>query len=376
MADLRRDNAAVTPVIGTVFILGITVAGMAVVLLLGTPVIDRLQDEAALATMAGQFEGVRYAVSTLSIPQASKAAGLSLPGGEVRLATGDRIMVTYTSSAAPAGCDFHVTQWATADNAIFVRGGGGCGTPIRVPALPFGVCTICIQAFDLTAAPASDQVALAAGGLVTLAVPIELDHDWLFRLTNGAGTTIAEAFLFSGDRLDWERPSSVGGAQASFEAGAIFLGRGGQTFQQASPFISEKPLGTGTGIATPYLVRIPMLDATGLTGISGSGDHSLLLQLASSTLRAQVDAAVLIRFDIHGTLAQEWCSGLVLRNAFEQPPGRYDEDLLYNCATGNLVEQGVRSVTYTPPTPPLPALPPGTVPFQLVHARLAATIQL
>lgn len=366
MADLRRDNAAVTPVIGTVFILGITVAGMAVVLLLGTPVIDRLQDEAALATIAGQFEGVRYAVSTLSIPQASKAAGLSLPGGQASLSTGDRIMVTYTTSDAPLGCDFHVTQWATVDDAILVRGGGLCAAPTTVPV--FGICVVCIQAFDLTDAPGIDQVRAVAGGLVFLRQDIEADDDWQFRLTNGAGTTIAEAFLFSGDKLEWERPSSVGGAQAAFEAGAIFLGRNGQIFQQASPFIAETPLGSSG--ATPFLVRMPMLDATGLTGISGSGDHSILLQLASSTLRAQVDAAVAIRFDIHGDLAQEWCSGLVLRNAFEQPPGRYAEDLLYNCATGNLVEQGVRSVTYTP----LPGAL--SVPFQLVHARLAATIQL
>jgi FlaG/FlaF family flagellin (archaellin) len=67
-AGLARDLAAVSPVIGSVLILVITVLGIAGVLYWGAPMIERIQVQNAQAAMVGEFEDLRDSSRELSVP--------------------------------------------------------------------------------------------------------------------------------------------------------------------------------------------------------------------------------------------------------------------------------------------------------------------
>src|SRR5688500_1999559 len=117
---LRQDNhrgsaseAAVTPVIGAILILVISVLGIAGVLFWGAPLIERIQVQNAQVSMVGEFEDLRDSSRELSVPDHSRFPTVVLGRGELALERGSRIMVTLSYDSA---CDFHVTGWANSDN--------------------------------------------------------------------------------------------------------------------------------------------------------------------------------------------------------------------------------------------------------------------
>src|SRR5687767_12502039 len=83
-------DEAVSPVIGTILILAITVIGIASLLLWGGPTLERVQSQNAAVAMQGEFEGLRDASQELSVPDHSRFPAISMPSGEVSLAPGTR----------------------------------------------------------------------------------------------------------------------------------------------------------------------------------------------------------------------------------------------------------------------------------------------
>ncbi len=390
--SLRRADEAVTPIIGTVFILGITVAGMAVILLLGAPVLQRLQDEGALRSMAGQLETVRSEVSSLSIPQTAKAPAIAGSGGSISLESGDHIMVTVDmdTNALYRSCDFHVSGWsdftAVGTSKTEAVTTSGC----RTPTVSCTAAAICIRVgyVDTTSGGVVDTpVTFSAGSIVFVSATqtVTADQIWRFRLVTAGVTPVtdtvyAESWLLPTDRLHWFRGSGAGGAEASFEAGAIFLASGGQQYLEADPFIVEK---STMGASPPYLLRVPTLTASPSASISGSSNHDVLLSLLGSDVRVQSETATRIRFDINGPLARPWCDALVLRSSLAALPTgfTYTADGAFPCNSGS--SDGTRSVIYvgaasSSATTSCSSTPSTyqCFPFQFSHARITATLQL
>jgi hypothetical protein len=227
---------------------------------------------------------------------------------------------------------------------------------------------------------------------VTTAPTITLDtslgntEDWVFTLNNNAGTdspsastVYAQAWLLRTQRLHWAQSSNGGGVEANLEFGAIFLRSGSQAYLDADPFITESPTSATT---PPYLLRLPSLTPGSTGSLAGSGTHSVAFRLTSSDVLAQIpttsggQAVTRLRLDVQGTLADIWCSSLVLRNNFQTLPTGYSyaaDTTTWPCsqtAAQLAASSGVRSLVYDSSSAT------ATVPFQLTHGNLAASLQV
>jgi hypothetical protein len=332
----RPRDEAVTPVIGAVLILGISVLGIAGVLFWGAPMIDRIQAQNAHVAMVGEFEDLRDASRELSVPDHSRFPTIVLARGEVGLAQGSRIMVTVNRDPANPNCDFRVTGWAVGDAVAFTSLGCRAGTTTATYAVSGGTLT---------------QTGYVLNG------PI---RDWLFRLSHVDCTSgiCAEAWLASGDRVQWTLASSAGSRSVSFDAGAIFSEVDGTQFLEKAPIIGDSVFGSDY-----YGFWLRTLTAGSYDSVSGSGSHQVYLSLVGNYDRVEASATRL-RWDIAGPLAQAWCNSLVLTGASYQSE-------VANCGA---LAGGVRSVCYARGTTTPCANGGSPFTFRFLQARIYASI--
>lgn len=118
---LRAAEDGITPVIGTVLVLAITVTGIGVALFLGAPTIERMQQKAALETVVGQFSEVRGAVQSMQVTGTVRTPAIALPDGVVSLGPGTALTVTVqTDPPLPETPETHV--YTTSSNALSWEG--------------------------------------------------------------------------------------------------------------------------------------------------------------------------------------------------------------------------------------------------------------
>ena len=368
MSSSSRDDA-VTPVIGTVIVLAITVAGIGMALFMGAPVLVQLRERAALENVIGQFEQVRAAANDMYVPDESRYPTLSIPAGQLILGEGTHLMATVDHDITGTTydlCDFRVKDWSDWDaadaNKLTVTA-TGCptiaginnatsGTHCNGSALAVGTGA-CFEAYRVNGtAPTSWPVCAAStqpscyltwtasGSTYTLSLPLDDDADYLFRLTDSTTTIHAQAWLLHMDRLSW----NTGGVDAAYEGGGIFAQEGDGFFLASSPLVSEDP---GQG---PYFLRVPTLQDSDHGALTGSGSHSVGLVLTSGHLRVDLVLANMARLDFHGDLAEPWCNAFLLRDVLASLDGDYytEDDATHTCS-GTAAADGVRSVKYDEP---------------------------
>ena len=166
----RQDQDAVSPVVGTLLVLAITVVGMAGIMLWGAPTIEAVQAQNAQVALIGEFEELRASSIELSIPDASRIPTINVPRGELAIEQGTRMMVTAEHDAT---CDFHVKDWA--DNVP--------ETSITYTS------TLCsgshLEVLEVVGSNTVRRAEVAVGATPNLAGHDLSEGDWLFRLTNG-----------------------------------------------------------------------------------------------------------------------------------------------------------------------------------------------
>lgn len=419
---LASDDNGVTPVIGTILILAVTVAGIGVTLLLGAPVIQRLQDQAALENMAAQFAEVRAEAGRLTAGGGSVAPGLNLAGGKVTLVHGTQFMFTLSQDPSFPDCDLRLFSWhdgdgilnftytgfpAVAANCRFpAKEGPLIGTTIDPPIGPpividdLDTCNHpnygCFEAYrlpnlvaNLAATLPADCVPvvghLAPGapcnvGIIPLLGATIGPHDeFLFRMTDGTPnpTIYWQAWLLNTDRLEWGR----GGVSALYEAGALFTKGNGAIHLEGVPDIQE-------GIANetaPVRITLPTWKDSAGTTVTGSGLHALRLTYDNGQALTFAADSYQLRYDFRGDLARSWCNALFLRNSspiiigdpyveapdIAQPPLRAAaRDLGHQCNAPSPNADGIKGIVFNPDDPAPPATFPVTLSRQVLHARL------
>lgn len=352
MSPSAHDDA-ITPVIGTVIVLAITVMGIGTALYLGTPVLVGLRERAALENVVGQFEEVRAAANDMYVPDESRYPTISIPAGELVLGAGSHVLVTVNHDSSYTGCDLRVSDWSDWDNQIAVTA-TGCRTPETNAATCSGTTALaasaaCLEVARVTGSTVTLENWTSAGPPYTLAAAIDPGSDYVFRLTNNLATTDAafavhaEAWLFHMDRLSWR----TGGVAAAYEGGGIFAQEGEGYFLASSPLVSEDPPGGH------YFLRMPTLQGSDYSALSGSGSHSVGLVLTSGHLRVDLVPATLLRLDFHGDLAEPWCNAFLLRDVLASLDGDYyTEDAAeptHSCS-GTADPDGIRSLKYDEPS--------------------------
>lgn len=372
----RDDERGLTPVVGTLLVLAITVIGMAAIMFWGAPTIERLRVSNTQATMLGEFEDIRQKAQELSVPDSARLPTINVAGGVIGLEEGSRFMITATFSDAaglPAGCELHVTDWTsgnaheaalgTATACGTIRDSGSCpGAPAANEA--------CLRVYEVLGASLVEQSGVTITGSTIAVAGTDFQdpaRNWLFRLTSDSTVSpdvFAEAWVFSSDRLYWRQGSSSGEFEAYYDSGALFSGRSGSLFLEERPIVQENIFGTGVFSFWLYTVQ-----AINYQEITATGTYQVFLGLQSLHPRVQSLDVPFVRLDVAGELAEGWCTGLLVRNSFIGTNGvttGYIEQTGFDCETGDA--DGVRSIKYDDPDPDFP--------FQLIHAKLRAAVQV
>lgn len=307
-ASTDHDDG-VTAVIGTVMVLAITVSGIALTLLVGTPAIQKLQDQGALDSVTGSFEAARHAMASMTVVDSSRTVVLPLPAGTLSLGSGSHFLVAVNASAGPT---FYVSNWSdwdtpTANNVTLHN----CDTP------PFVQYANRTSIANTSSGPFS-FVQLTGGAT------FERTEDYRFVCGD------AEAWLIHTDRLTWRRSSSGGSVEVHLEAGTIFTQSDGVLFRAAGPRVDE-------GEGQHFLLSLPVMQNSTSGAFSG-GEPSLSLRLEERAVEKALADASSVRIGIHGDLSEAWCNTLLQRGPW------------YNSGDGCEEKNGVRSVTFNKTT--------------------------
>lgn len=346
-ASGRQDvpEEAVTPVIGAVLILAISVLGIAGVLFWGAPTIDRIQASNAQTAMVGEFEDLRDSSRELSVPDHSRFPTVVLPRGELGIAEGTRIMVTATHTSA--GCRFAVTGWTDAGN-VFGATASGCGSSPTVKAYSVSGQSL-VQLFS--GSPAASMTATAGTDFS--------DGDYLFQLLVGTAV-VADSWLVSGDRIEWLLGAETGDRAVYLDSGAIFSHSEGSYFLEKAPSIGDSAFGSDY-----YGLWLRTLSAGNFAAVDGAGTYQVYLSLVGNYVRTDETAVRTIRYDVSGELAESWCNALLARNA-DLTGASYAEVSGFGCDTGQS-GTGVRAVLFS-------RTGESAFTFRFLHARIYVSL--
>ncbi|MHB1261562.1 MAG: hypothetical protein ACYC2H_07580 [Thermoplasmatota archaeon] len=372
----RRSRAAdgesaVTPVIGAILILAITVLGIAGVLYWGAPMIDRIQAQNAQVAVVGEFNDLRDASSVLSVPDHSRFPTIVIPRGDLSLERGSRIMVTVDRDApTKLGCDFHVTGWAdtTAPTQVSVSA-ANCRTPIA-SGTP-GATEALLQIFQVSGATIVQQTITGCCATPTVAGADFSSGDWLFRLANTACPSgiCAEAWLHSGDRVSWDVAASSGQRGVSYENGAIFSETDGTLFLEREATVGDSVFGSSY-----FGLWLRSLSASTYGGITGAGSHQVYLSLLGNYDRVESSAVSRLRFDASGDLSEGWCRAFLARNT-GLADGSYQSSEVAECGFGPGTSE--RSVCYTLlSSASCTSTPTTAFTFRFLHARIYTSLSI
>lgn len=398
-------ESAVTPVIGTILVLAVAVAGIGVAVVVGAPVLRRMQEGAALEATVAQLQQLRAASGRLAAADSSMQMGVSLPGGDIAIVAGTHVMVTTYADSMFSTCDLRFLGWEDGVDKVvtFDFDELACRIPAVptppsttacAPTLPGAAITLngvnvpsprfaCLEAYrngDFTDnqvdyVASAGQCVPAVGYIicptaVTLESVVGRGEDWAFLLTNGepVGDTdrlvYLESWLMHTDRVVWKRSSVA----AYYELGAIFARSGKSVYLQAQPSFGERiPVAGGEN---EYFLRLPTWQGSTSSAFSGQGVYGIQVTLDGGEVRTSPDAngpdAESIRIDFQGDLASVWCRSLLQRNVgYAEDNSLLQGDPARTCSPASGSSDLVRGLIYD-----LPSGTPSRVLQQVFHGEL------
>lgn len=348
-------DEGVSPVVGTILVLAITILGIAAITYWGAPMVARVQAGNALVAMEGEFEGLRDATQELSVPDHSRFPAVAVPGGTLAIERGTRFLVSVSHDALNPACDLDVRGWHPG------------GTPNQVTISVIGcrpVTSANFEVHEVTGGTLTEKSASVGGSTVTVTDPGTdfRSGDWLFRITDGAASNpevYAEAWLHSSERIQWRLESPVGERGLDLEGGAIFAHDGGTTYLHKAPPIGDAAFG-----ANYYGLWLRTYGALSRNAITSGGTHQVFMALTSNNLQVDADASRL-RYTFEGDLAEPWCNAMLLRNRAIEGVAEYVPH--GTCAAGNDPADPLRSVTFDYDDG-------STFAFRFLHARIQASL--
>jgi hypothetical protein len=362
ISRLPRDGRGVTwagddgvsPVVGTILVLAITILGIAAITYWGAPMVARVQAGNAQVAMQGEFEGLRDATQELSVPDHSRFPAIAVPGGTLGIERGTRFLVSVSHDPVNPACDLDVRGWGPGGNANQVTlNAPGCRP----------VTSANFEVHEVNGGTLTEKPVSVGGSTVTVTGADLKSGDWLFRITDGAASNpvvYAEAWLHSSERIRWRLDSPVGERGLDLEGGAIFASDGGTTYLHKAP-----PIGDASFGANYYGLWLRTYGALSRNSITSAGTHQVFMALTSNDMQVDADASRL-RYTFQGDLAEAWCNAMLLRNRALQGIATYSEDVATaSCATGNA--EGLRSLTFDYDNG-------STFTFRFLHARIQASL--
>lgn len=376
---------AVTPVVGSLLILGITVVGIAAALLWGGPELDRLEERGAQLAMIGEFREVRRDTLVLSLSDSARVPRISMDQGDLNLVEGTRIQIAATFDDLQLGapdCTIHVTKLGVSGNndqfAISTTAGCDNFEVSDNDLLTCAASTQCLRIYKVTgsnvngargtivSSSGGDHVVAVSDGSPSVAQDL-LASSWLFELGPGGtpparGAAWVDVWNFRTTALEWSMPGRTG-VSVYYEAGAIFA-----TTRGTVSLVDAPPMDEEAYLTQDFVWRMPTMSGQ-TDGVSGRTVASMFVGLVGADQRTSRDDTQSLRLDFDGRYAEAWCNTLRLRTSDLQY-GTYAEDPSFSCSAGDA--NGVRSIGYTT-VDPITAVST-TFPFELFHARITTNL--
>ncbi len=363
------DNEAVTPVVGTVMVLGITILGIGAIMLWGAPTLQAIQDQNALTAMEGEFLEMRRDTLDLTVDKASRLPTVVMEAGQLSIEKGSRFMILHDAFSNPDpsydSCSFAIEGWADGNVDEFSIPDPPSCTAIDVgqsPTCPAGVGQLCVEVEKVVGSTHTAKSWTSSNGITAWDITVtgeDLESgDWVIRVLDDAGDTMGEAWILGTHRISWHLTTSASDHQLYLEGGAVFRRTGTDVFLSQAPALQEDAFSSGD-----YVLRIPTYIDDDLSTVSGRISPSVFFgQVGNNHLRVSITEATRIHYEFSGDLAESWCRTILARNT-QLTGASYAEPAGGGC------DVDVTSLDYS--------LDSG-LPFnyELIHARVTTRIQL
>ena len=325
---LPVDDAGVSPVVGMILVLAISIVGTASILYWGLPAIDEMKANVEFRSVEGQFTELDATLKELVAGTTEKTAKRwqpSLNRGEMGVRNGTQgwlfALETYNASADH---DLGWSGFADGDHSFTVHNLGGtsllwvkveCFTVAGTSSLTaLNVSRSATSAAQMTGAdlPTWSTVSTQTfylyvkdAGLVP--VPIT-GSTFKCRVYTGAGL-VAESWYANTGSIDYDLHAGVGRKSLVENNGAILSGDGESFAITNSP--SLPPPATTAGVPR-YFQRSVVL--FGNASFAGEDRFDLLVSLYSTSVLASYDCASKARTDcvesskvyVYGSLQETW----------------------------------------------------------------------
>lgn len=313
-----HDTVAVTPVIGTVMVLAISVIGIASVLTWGLPNIQQTRASTETEGVLEQFMAIDQVAEQVmrggAVGKASEAK-LTLPTGTLQRTNGTVFVVGVSPYHADFSNDhrFYITGIDDDDpESITVQ---------SVSLAHLNAMHLSVSRYTLTEEGPSQFYQFSKSGHSN----ITLDEDVresptrieIYREYNGADHLILDAWIFPVGSLLYQRHASFGNVNLLLENSAVI------SEMETGRFIRSNPLATierDTSEHPVFFALFPMVFADNSTypGVqaAGAGTYPLLLGLAGNSLRVNGEDAVSLQVKAFGDRDLLWMQHFAERYKF------------------------------------------------------------
>ncbi len=293
-ATAWSNDDGVSPVVGSILILALTVVGMGAILFWGMPAVQDAQQRATQDGMEETLKDLRQRTLVLGVPDAAQVPVVRVAEGSLATSDGDHWLVSANHDATNPDCEFRLTNWDDGD-ASFTLDLTAC----RTPTTGIG-CTTCLVVSEVAGGVLTDGGATLTGSTVTVTSPMA-GKDWYVRMFQGT-TTYAQAWIVQSGDISW----TGDGRSSRLTGGAIYSQQDDVVYLLQHPPVQENAFGTGD-----YLLRLPTTSGSDST-TSGS---DIQFYLGLSGIHARIDdPTYTLRYQASGSLAESWCNAWLLRN--------------------------------------------------------------
>ncbi|MBW3582621.1 MAG: type IV pilin N-terminal domain-containing protein [Euryarchaeota archaeon] len=342
-----QGEEGVSPVVGTLLMLGIFISIGATVFFVARPHFIEVQEDAAFDGVTDQMKGAASEIKGLAVSGldgAVKKPVMTLPGGEFLSERGHWYAVSVgvqdenygkvagESFAPGAHHDFYVEEWTpdavSGDTQFNVY--NNATFDIQYP-------TYLLQRFENGRwsdekwdKPANilgaDKLVKEGGSFHTVTTTEDLaDTTYRLRISNnntgGSEGIIGEIYLYPQDRLAYHYGGESGLRSLYSENGAVWTVEQGKTFSRQAGLILPPAKAIGTG---HFTMRTVDLNVTGAAG--GHAKLALLMNLVRNTDLALDQGASIVRIQIAGPDTETWRNtfyGIGLFQATDEAKGAY-----------------------------------------------------
>ena len=345
MVPREPSDEGVSPVVGMILVLGISVVGIAAILYWGLPAIDEMKANVEHRSAGSQFAELDASIKELvagTTERTAKRWQPTLNRGYVSVAPETEAWVYATETYAGRNYAFAWTGLADGDHVFTLTNlDESAANDLEISAHIVSSTTLVDNLEISTEAdgdPLAEDVDLAIGGSKELYVRDEdgevlaiEDQTVRFRVYSATtGEKLAEAWFVPTGRVDYRLDAGMGTKTVTENNGAVITGDGiGYTLASSPPL----PPISDTGAVPRFFARAVALE--GEATFAGDDRFDLLVTLRSTATLASYDCALetyadcvaSARIFIFGDYAETWFTYLTNEGrGYEFTEGTVDPD--------------------------------------------------